>query len=365
VERQFREVEAQGLLPREINRFSDYYLKFLLAEPKRKPLLLDLTNSILQSMGYEPLEDLEPMERELSPLIAGGRGLRLDYLGRTPSGRMINLEFQKHGDGDFIKRALFCTSAIIQRQLVQGSDFDALCQTIFVGLLGFDLFEWDGWYWDFVLSNVEQRKILTKDLLLIFVETRKLRQVLPELRRQLRSGETSESELKTRLALWGGYMTNQGVDIMAEVMAKDEIFAQVGEAERDFWGDSRNRYMQWIEEKRERDERHWLTGIERAERRGRTAGLAEGRTAGLAEGRTAGLAEGRTAGLAEGRTAGLAEGRTAGLAEGRTVGLAEGITKGTAKGKIEVARALLTEGVPVGIIQKATGLSDEEIRKLR
>jgi hypothetical protein len=115
VERQFRELEAQGLLPREINRFGDHYLKFLLAEPKRKPLLLDLTNSILQSMGYEPLEDLEPMDRELSPLIAGGRGLRLDYLGRTPSGRMINLEFQKHGDGDFIKRALFCTSAISKR----------------------------------------------------------------------------------------------------------------------------------------------------------------------------------------------------------------------------------------------------------
>jgi predicted transposase/invertase (TIGR01784 family) len=308
VERRFREAEGRGLLPKEIDRFGDSYLKFLLAEPKRKPLLLDLTNSILQLMGYEPLADLEPMERELSPLIAGGRGLRLDYLGRTATGRTLNLEFQKYLDSDFIKRALFCTSAIIHRQLEQGADFEGLCQTVFVGLLGFDLFDWDGWYWDFVLSNVEQKKILTKDLLLIFVEMRKLRQVLPELRRRLSSGETDERDLKTRLALWGGYMTNQGVDMMAEVMTKDEIFAQVGEAERDFWGDSRNRYRQWMEEKRERDERHWLTGIERAERRGRTAGLAEG--------------------------------------------------------VAKVARAMLAENFSIEMIRRATGLSDEEISRL-
>jgi hypothetical protein len=32
-------------------------------------------------MGYEPLADIEPMDRELSPIIKGGRGLRLAKRG--------------------------------------------------------------------------------------------------------------------------------------------------------------------------------------------------------------------------------------------------------------------------------------------
>ena len=66
--------------------------------------------------------------------------------------------------------------------------------------------------------------------------------------------------------------------------------------------------------------------------------------------------EGRIEGLAEGR----AEGRAEGIAEGRAEGRAEGITEGL----LQTARNLKSMGMPAEVIQKATGLSIEEIEKL-
>jgi predicted transposase/invertase (TIGR01784 family) len=65
----------------------------------------------------------------------------------------------------------------------------------------------------------------------------------------------------------------------------------------------------------------------------------------------------REMGLAEGK----AEGRTEGLAEG----LAEGRIEGELKGKREMAKGLLADGVPVSIVAKNSGLSEEEILALK
>ena len=56
----------------------------------------------------------------------------------------------------------------------------------------------------------------------------------------------------------------------------------------------------------------------------------------------------------------LVKGRAEGLTEGREEGLAEG----EAKGKRETAKGFLKVGVPIAIICKVTGLSQEEIQSL-
>ena len=77
--------------------------------------------------------------------------------------------------------------------------------------------------------------------------------------------------------------------------------------------------------------------------------------------RKEGRAEGRAEGLAEGRAEGLAEGR----AEGRTEGLAEGRAEGRAEERIKNARNLLSNGIPLDIIQKSLSLSDDELKSLQ
>ncbi|GHV30760.1 hypothetical protein FACS1894167_12110 [Synergistales bacterium] len=97
---------------------------------------------------------------------------------------------------------------------------------------------------------------------------------------------------------------------MSEVMTQDKVFTEVMKAENDYWGNSRNRYIQYLEEKHERDA---LSVITSAERRGE----------------------------------------------------AKGEAKGLAKGKAEIAKNLLSLGVDYETIAKATGLSVAEIESLR
>lgn len=56
--------------------------------------------------------------------------------------------------------------------------------------------------------------------------------------------------------------------------------------------------------------------------------------------------------------------RAEGTAKGRLEGLREGKKEGLREGKQEMARELLALGVDMSAIVKASGLSEEEIRKL-
>lgn len=73
-----------------------------------------------------------------------------------------------------------------------------------------------------------------------------------------------------------------------------------------------------------------------------------------------GLAKGMEEGLAKGMEEGLAKGMEKGLEEG----MAKGLAKGMAKEKINNARNLKENGVPIDVIVKSLGLSAEEIEKL-
>ena len=82
---------------------------------------------------------------------------------------------------------------------------------------------------------------------------------------------------------------------------------------------------------------------------------------GLEEGLAKGLAKGRVIGRAEGLEEGLSKGRE----EGREEGRAEGREEGREDAKQQIAINLLQLGTPCEIVAKATGLSVEEVTKLK
>lgn len=69
-------------------------------------------------------------------------------------------------------------------------------------------------------------------------------------------------------------------------------------------------------------------------------------------------------GRMEGRMEGHKEGHKEGLEEGLEEGLQKGRVEGLEEGRIEIARNLKTMGLDIAAIQKATGLSPEDIQKL-
>ena len=54
-----------------------------------------------------------------------------------------------------------------------------------------------------------------------------------------------------------------------------------------------------------------------------------------------------------------------GLSEGAAKGKAEGLVEGEAKRSLEIAKSMLEDNAPVELICKYTGLSKEEIIKLK
>ena len=69
-------------------------------------------------------------------------------------------------------------------------------------------------------------------------------------------------------------------------------------------------------------------------------------------------------GLEQGIAQGLEQGKAEGLAEGEAKGKIEGKAEGKAESQREIAKKFLALGIDPATIAKATGLSEDEVRKL-
>jgi hypothetical protein len=220
-------------------------------------------------MDYEELIDIEPMDRELSPLFYGGKGMRLDYLGKTLSGRTVNLEFQKESGGDHpALRAQRGHPALrAQRDhpaLRAQRDHPALrAQRGHPALRaqrGHPALRAQRDHPALRAQRDHPVRLRLPPLRGrgILKTVGKGVQKIPLLRRGGAEGDgvvpCVRGVRKTaRFALWGAYVTIEELDIVSEVMEKDKVFSEVMEAEKDYWGESRNRFIQMMQEKHERD----------------------------------------------------------------------------------------------------------------
>ena len=62
---------------------------------------------------------------------------------------------------------------------------------------------------------------------------------------------------------------------------------------------------------------------------------------------------------------GIAEGMEIGMAKGKQEGLAEGMEKGMNQRSLDIARNMLADGVDINQIMKYSGLTQEQIEKLK
>ena len=61
---------------------------------------------------------------------------------------------------------------------------------------------------------------------------------------------------------------------------------------------------------------------------------------------------------------GFSEGKAEGFSAGEEKGFSEGEIKGITDAKLEMAKAMLVEGIPIDKIRIISGLSEEEIKNL-
>lgn len=281
--------------------------------PGSKIALKGLIKAVI---GIEP-ETVDVVNNELPKEIAYAKDIRLDLQCRMADGSRINIEMQTCLSNDSLRnRALYYGCRMMGGIDMQGKPYSRLPKVYHVMFTNFGMFESDEEYMRrFLLQSGDT--VLTDRLQVIFVQ-------MPFLK-------LADIDIDNLLDIdkWVIFLRdstdNDKRDLLNKIMESDEGIKEAGEILMAISDDERAWALQEMRYKAEVDrEAFRISALEK--------GLEEGR----------------------------AEGRAEGIAEGREEGRKEGI----AQGKLEAARGMKAENIPIETIVKITGLTAEQVTAL-
>nr|WP_264484575.1 Rpn family recombination-promoting nuclease/putative transposase [Brevibacillus borstelensis] len=292
----------------------DYAFKLLFGTQENEPILRAMLNALLKLPKDDRIASLTILNSELLREHETDKQSVLDIYARTEKDEYINIEIQVADKYDMKKRTLYYWSRIYSSQLKKGSlSYGEMKKTITINILDFDLLqETVRYHSTFRLYEDEEKFLLTDVLEVHFVEMPKL------LRLWEQQAVNLEENEKERWLLI--LEADDREDIRRELEAiamKDPVMKKA----IDQWEDLSRDEKTWIEyETRKKAIHDELSAAREAELRQQRA---------------------------------------------REEGLAEGRTEGERQKATEVAKNLLAMDMTVEVVAKATGLSLEEIEKLK
>ena len=398
------EIDKKNLLKyQEIYNYayilSDGIFKIVFAEEKDHTLLISLVNAMLDLHDGEAIKEIT-LEMQEFPGAFTKKDCIVDIIGTTNAGERVLVEVvnnlipvsktsfgqewiqtsfgyqaakplsrnkiaepqgQQQGDEFYRDRVEYYMSRVIENQVHTSEKYE-LPRIYFLGLLDFTLFpEEPQKYIHHVDEMCNGRKFFPK-IQKIFVEIEKFFRLEEkgittndnsEAAQWLRAIKVTINEEPVPEKIMQNETFRRLLDSVKLINFAEELFNCEVKNVTDLMAEHE---IGFAEGKKEGHAEGFVQG--------KTEGHAEGREAGLAEGRAEGFAQGKTEGHAEGREAGLAEGREAGRAEGFAQGKTEGLNEGELRKAREIAKGLRDDGVPMEIIVRRSGLSEDEIRKL-
>ena len=326
-----------------LNPFTDYGFKKIFGEEPNKDLLLDFLNELLYeeqgrivSLTYLKNEHLGAGELDRKAIF--------DLYCENERGEKFIVELQKSKQNFFKDRALYYSTFPIREQ-AQRADWNYELKTVYtIAILDFvfeeDKADAEKFRYDVKLTDIETHKVFYDKLTFIYLE-------MPKFNK-------SVEELETRFEKWLYVLRNLNrLDRIPEKL-RERIFEKVFEvaeiakftpAQQLSYEDSLKYY---------RDLKNSLDTA-------KEEGFEEGMEIGMLKG----LEQGLEQGLQKGKEEGLQEGLEKGKEVGREEGLQEGLQKGREEEKIKIAQSLLASNIDIEIIIKTTGLTREQIERLK
>ncbi len=242
---------------------------------------------------------------------------RLDLLATTADGELIHIELQLVDYLNTIPRLLYSSCQLISKQLSRGDRYIRLQKSITIGLLNYKLKE---------LSDIEEMHTIWH-----FTEDKYKEKQLTDLQ-ELHIIEMPKAKKIYRknpqdiLAQWILFILDPNETEVQSLMSKNEELKRTNEK------------LENISENEDvRKKAEILARWEREEKWNRQSVYEHGKEEGKAEG----------------------------LKEGEEKGKIEGISIGELQEKRKIAKSMLEENIPIETISKITGLSQEEIKKLK
>ena len=329
-----------------IDLMVDWSFKKIFGTEVNKDILIEFLKVIfpqyaISDITYVPTEQLGIMEDDRKAIF--------DVLCRTEDGKTFLVEMQRGYQKHFFERALFYTSFPIMKQGKKALAEEArgnrpwdfsLDGVFFLGILNFKYEDDEMTEHRYRLLEATSKKLMTDKLEFVFVEVEKF--------------DKGEDELETDLEKWLYLLKNMSNLLERPERLRDRIFTKLFDVAELAQLDDEDR-INYI--KAMNTERDTYNQIEYA----RETGHEEGKAEGLKEGLEAGRKEGKEEGIKEGREKGRKEGKEA----GRKEGLKEGREEGRGEERLKIAMNLIRVGASCEIITQATGLSAEEVSKLK
>ena len=323
------------LRERYVNFYTDFAFRKLFGTEINKDLLISFLNALMQ--GHEEITDLTYLNTEQLGTAETERKAVFDVYCETVTGERILIEMQKAEQRFFKDRSIFYSTFPIRDQAQKGNWDYRLSRVYTIGILNFTFDDNDPAYFhhEVKLMDTKTHKVFFDKLTYIYLEMPKF--------------VKTEAELVTLFDKWLYAIRNMATLMERPRALQEAVFTRLFEQAElaKFNPQERMNYEESLKDFRDMYS-VMKTQLEK----------------GLAQGREEGLAKGREEGLAQGREEGLVKGREEGLMKGREEGREEGIAIGKLQATLTSARAFIEQGIPRNVIQKALGLSDEQMKGL-
>ena len=223
-----------------LNRMNDALFKNVFAQ--NSDITLSLINSVFEFQGSALILDIEFIDRNLDAEEDDGKEARLDLLGRSSDGTVVNLEIQVAKQGYMGRRSLYYWSRLYN-ELKSGEEYTELKRTVAINILDFNLFDrkkYPSYHSCFGVYDIKTGNQLTSDCELHFLE-------LPKW--NLKTVKETN-----RLERWLSYFSKKtAVKELEEIAMLEPAIKKAFNAEKIFTQDEINRRRYELREKSQRD----------------------------------------------------------------------------------------------------------------
>ena len=299
-------------MPRFINPFSDWGFKKIFGQEINKDLLIKFLNDLLD--GEHHITDLVFKDKEQQPEAADMRGIIYDIYCSTDKGEHIIVEMQNRYQPFFTDRSIFYASRDIVNQGVKGTVGDTqikwdyrLEPVYMVCLLNYDVGKNTPTKFrtDIALMDMKDKKVFSDRLRFIYL-------MLPLFTKN------EEDECENDFERWIYILKNMSTFERMPFQARNAVFKKLSEITdiAALSKDEREKYDESLKVLRD-----YHATLEGAVMLGEEKGLAKGR--------------------------------------------AEGRAEGMMQRQLDIAKMMLEDGEPIEKIMRYTGLTEEEIEKLK
>jgi predicted transposase/invertase (TIGR01784 family) len=229
-------------------------IAFKLVMTKDEVLLKSLVASVL-SLDEDAIESLVVTNPELGPEHVEGKHCRLD-LRMDVDGATVDVELQVRDEGNYRNRSVYYLCRLCAEALAKGQGYREVPRTVLISILGFDLFDCEGFHSEFFLRERSRGEVLSDKLSMHFLELQKLEDVpgKPDM-----------------LGLWMRLIradTTEELDAIRDLEV--DVMSRAVEAVQEVQEDRRLRHLALRREMAEHDEAQALGN---AERRGEKRGI--------------------------------------------------------------------------------------------